>query len=276
MLNINNKEEKKKKVKKHLIRKGIEELKCENWKFVFVFIYLIITPFILKIAFTLISKIPDSTPLGFPLIDKITDMILIGTKCGLNILMIVLWVLGILQTIICIGKYHFKIPQDEEFLETPLVNSQGQPPEYLYKYKDTTREHGEVLYYDKKAIKRENFINEIESIEYVFKKYKVYKIRELCMDKSLICIYRIPSKYAKPINVSKDTKFEDMVYINLLLTGSSGSGKSTALLTLMQIFSRSFPNGKITLISYKPTEIFVPFRKTGNYYEYDKAKERFF
>lgn len=128
----------------------------------------------------------------------------------------------------------------------------------------------------KNGMKKEDFINEIESIEYVHKKYKVYRIRECFNDKSLICIYRIPSKYAKPIYVSKDTKFEDMVYINLLLTGSSGSGKSTALLTLMQIFSHTFPNGKITLISYKPTEIFVPFRETGNYYEYDKAKERFF
>ena len=30
------------------------------------------------------------------------------------------------------------------------------------------------------------------------------------------------------------------------------------------------------LISYKPTEIFVPFRETENYYEYDRAKERIY
>lgn len=276
MSNIDDKEKMKKPKNKHSIKNGIEELKCNQWKSIFVFTYLIITPFILKGAFTLISMIPDSTPMGFPLIDKITDIVTMVLKYGLDICALVLVVLGFFQVIVLIGKYHFRVPQDERFLDTPLVNRQGQPPEYLYKYKDKTRKHGQVLVYDKKGMKKEKFIDEIESIEYVLKKYKVYKIRQYGNDNSLIHIFRIQSKYAKPINVSKDTRFQDMVYINLLLTGSSGSGKSTALLTLMQIFSHSFPNGKITLISYKPTEIFVPFRETGNYYEYDKAKERFF
>lgn len=276
MSNIDDKEKIKKTKNKHSIRNGIEELKCNQWKCVFIFIYSIIIPFILKGAFTLISMIPDSTPMGFPLIDKITDIVTMVLKYGLDICALVLVVLGFFQVIVLIGKYHFRVPQDERFLDTSLVNRQGQPPEYICKLKDTMRKHGQVLVYDKKGIKKEEFIDEIESIEYVFKKYKVYRIREYCNDNSLIRIFRIPNKYAKPINISKDTKFEDMVYINLLLTGSTGSGKSTALLTLMQIFTKTFPNGKITLISYKPTEIFVPFRKTGNYYEYDRAKERIF
>lgn len=276
MSNINNKENNKKKEKKYTIRNGIEELKYSKWKFIFIFIYLIVIPFIIKGIFILSNMIPDSTPLGLPFIDNITAIILKALRFGIDIFTLFLGIMGFFQIIVLIGKYHFRVPQDERFLDTQLVNRQGQPPEYICKFKDTMRKHGQVLVYDKKGIKKEKFIDEIESIEYVLKKYKVYRIRENSNDKSLIHIFTIPNKYAKPINVSKDTRFQDMVYINLLLTGSSGAGKSTALLTLMQIFSHSFPNGKITLISYKPTEIFVPFRKTGNYYEYDKAKERFF
>lgn len=157
MSNINNKEEKKKIVDKDLIKNGIQELKCNQWKFIFVFMYLIILLFILKGAFTLISMIPDSTPIGFPLIDKITDISVMVLKYGLDIGVLVLVIFGFLQVIICIGKYHFKVPQDEKFLDTKLVNRQGQPPEYRYKYKDTTKKHGEVLYYDKKRYEKRRF-----------------------------------------------------------------------------------------------------------------------
>lgn len=210
------KKEKKKTKNKHSIKNGIEELKCNQWKFIFVFIYLIIIPFILKGAFTLISMIPDSTPMGFPLIDKITDIVTMVLKYGLDICALVLVVLGFFQVIVLIGKYHFRVPQDERFLDTPLVNRQGQPPEYLYKYKDTTRKHGQVLVYDSKGMKKEEFIKETESIEYVFKKYRVYKIAKYGNDSSLIYIYRIPSKYVKPKIISiKDNWLSDL--INMLV-----------------------------------------------------------
>ena len=39
------------------------------------------------------------------------------------------------------------------------------------------------------------------------------------------------------------------------------------------MFLKKFENLKITLITYKPTQIFTPFRNTKNFYEFQNAVE---
>lgn len=41
----------------------------------------------------------------------------------------------------------------------------------------------------------------------------------------------------------------------------------------MGMFLKKFENLKITLITYKPTQIFTPFRNTKNFYEFQNAVE---
>lgn len=265
------------------LKSGIIELWSSKWKVLFLGIYIVPVSYFIKkyIIFERMTLLNDFLNKVYPIVKAIVDIFLEESNFTLEFYYVIvkgifygficfLAMLGLLELVILIGKLN-SIQDKISKVEFPndLI------PKYKGKRKDKEKQHGEKLIFEAEGLTEDNYANRIPEIESALRKKKIYRVFQDKLDKAIMYLYCIPNKYAKPINISKDTKFQDICYVNLLLTGSTGSGKSTALLTLMQIFARSFKNGEIRLISYKPTQIFSPFKDTGNYYQYDRAKEGF-
>ena len=214
-INTNDKSQNKEN-SKLLIKNGIDEIKNNHWKLIPPGIYGALTPFALKYMYSLTDKIPD-----FEFTDNATNIMQNIIKSGLNYVLIpTLIVGGFLETIVIIGKCKFNKPDDSKFENTPLINSKGQTPIFLYKKKDKNKKYGEILAYSSEGIKIEEFRKEVESIEYVFGKYRVYNITRDIIDRNKIYIHRIPSKYVKPkILTIEDDFLSDL--INLLVVGAT-------------------------------------------------------
>lgn len=197
---------------KLLIKNGIEEIKNNHWKLLPLGIYGALTPFAIKYLYDLTDKLIQLNS-GSDLSNSIQDF----TKNGIKYIAIpTLATAGLFEIIALIGKYRFNKPDDSKFLDTPLVNSQNRNPIFLYKYKDKRKKHGEILAYSCEGIKIEEFRKEVESIEYVFGKYRVYNITRDIISRDKIYIFRIPSKYVKPrILTIEDDFLSDL--INLLV-----------------------------------------------------------
>ncbi len=197
---------------KLLIKNGIQEIKNNHWKLIPLGIYGALTPFALEYLYSLIDKIPQ---LNFS--SDLSNIVQDFTKNGIKFFAIpFLATAGLFEVIALIGKYRFNKPDDSKFLNTPLVNSQNNTPIFLYKYKDKRKKHGEILAYSSEGIKIEEFRKEVESLEYVFGKYRVYNITRDIIDRDKIFIFRIPSKYVQPkILTIEDNFLSDL--INLLV-----------------------------------------------------------
>ena len=213
---------------KLLIKNGIQEIKNNHWKLIPLGIYGALTPFALEYLYNLVDKIPQ---LNFS--SNLSNIVQDFTKNGIKFFAIpFLATAGLFEIIALIGKYRFNKPDDSKFLNTPLVNSQNNPPIFLYKHKDKRKKHGEILAYSSEGIKIEEFRKEVESLEYVFGKYRVYNITRDIIDRDKIFIFRIPSKYVKPkILTIEDSFLSD--FINLLIVGATGTGKSETLFVVL-------------------------------------------
>ena len=138
---------------KLLIKNGIQEIKNNHWKLIPLGIYGALTPFALEYLYNLVDKIPQLNFSVFSLIPYI-----------LTFAIPFLATAGLFEIIALIGKYRFNKPDDSKFLNTPLVNSQNNPPIFLYKHKDKRKKHGEILAYSSEGIKIEEFRKEVESV----------------------------------------------------------------------------------------------------------------
>lgn len=246
------------KIKKLLTKEGFEELKNNKWKSLFILPYAIISP----IIYTSMFK-----PFNFKGANTLTNKVTELTKLGYDVLFIPAVITGGFLLIISgIGIFR-KRPKEKvnEFLKTPLLNKQGEPPMFLYMKKDKNKKHGQILAYSSEGIKLEEFLKEIESIEYVYKKYKVYNITNDFIDRTKIYIHRIPSKYAKPRVISADDDFLSDL-INMLIVGATGTGKSYTILSILCKLALYINGVSISICDYKNSSIFAPFRNSTNYY----------
>ena len=250
---------------KLLIKNGIQEIKNNHWKLIPLGIYGALTPIAINYLYKLTDKILQLNS-GSDLSNDIQKF----TKNGIKFFAIPLSILGSLEVIALIGKYKFNKPDDSKFLNTPLVNKQNNTPIFLYKYKDTRKKHGEILAYSTEGIKIEEFRKEVESLEYVFGKYRVYNITNDIIDRDKIYIFRIPSKYVKPkILTIEDSFLSD--FINLLVVGATGTGKSETLFVILSKLALYVPNVSILISDYKNSSVFKPFRNCKNYYGGENA-----
>lgn len=269
------------------IKRGFEELWNAKWKF-FILVPVVITAIYFLVKYirmdhTLLKNICDNS---YPIIKAIISIFSQDSTFDAeslfsivkNIMVSVVFViemLVVLLVVVFIGK-----TPSSNTIQNKISNIQfkeGLKPKYRGKKRDKKRKHGKILKFECEGLIEDDYIEKTERIESALRKYKIYRVIPDKLDNAIMYLYYIPNKYAKPMLITKDTNFEQIFNLNLLLTRFyTVLGKSTSLLTLMNSFLRTHKNGIIILVSYKPTKLFVPFRETNNYYEYTQAKERSF
>lgn len=163
------------------------------------------------------------------------------------------------------GKKKF----DKAFRKIGLKNALGEYPVLLSSKKDKQKEHGMIYNVKNMGISIVDFDNNISALEAALN-LKIHKI-EYGRNAKITKMYAIPFKYDKPRVISADSnEFIDKM-INLLCVGSTGSGKSYALLTILGIFAKQ-PNTKIVICDYKNSS-FSQFKDSSNYYGYSNISK---
>lgn len=265
------------------LRLGIIEIWNKKWKALFLIIYIAVVGYFIKkyiiYDHTFFKNIPEML---YPIVKAIIDIFIENSSFSIESFDLIIqkifygfvWIIaffGLLQVIIFIGMTYSASTTQSEFLNVNFPN--GLIPKYISKKRDKERKHGKIITLECGGATKDDYEERISQIESALRFYKIYKIKQDKLDKSRMNIFCLPTKYNKPKIISSNTNFNDIFLLNLLLTGKSGSGKSTTLLQIMNIFANTYKNGVIVLVSYKPSEIFEPFKKTKNYYEFNNAKE---
>lgn len=282
-------EDKKTKVDYRIeIIRGFEELWNAKWKF------FILLPFIVCAIYLLVKYIhmdhnvlKDICNTFYPIIKAIIDIFIkdstFDAESFFNIarnimsgLILSIELLFILSIVVLIGK----TPNSNTFKKkiTKIKFYNDLTCRYKWEKKNKEIKHGKIICLEGEGLIKDDFWDAIERIESTLRKFTICKIKQDSLDKAIFYLYCIPNKYAKPIEISINNDIFSDILINLLLTGSTGSGKSTTLVVLvgMLINSPKYRNGmQVSIVTYKPSAVFSQFRGTKNYYEFLKAFEGF-
>lgn len=141
--------------------------------------------------------------------------------------------------------------------------------------KDKNKDHGIIL----KVSTRGNTLAEFQKVILQLENILNVKIYEMKYSKKTkyIFIYAVPMEYIKDKIISSSST-EILDAYNYLITGSTGSGKSTAINVVMSIYGLNMPLDyfyKMYILDYKQDKTFSKFRKTKNYFAYKDVTRGF-
>ena len=159
------------------------------------------------------------------------------------------------------GKRKF----DKAFRKTGLKNALMEYPVLVSAKKDKHKEHGTIYTIKNNGIPIIDFDNNTAALESALN-LKIYKL-DYGRNAKKLKLYAIPFKYDLPRVISTNSTdcFTDM--INCLVVGSTGTGKSYALLTILGILAKQ-SDTKIVVCDYKKSS-FSQFENTKNFYGYE-------
>lgn len=215
------------------LRLGKNEICNKKWKVLFLVIYIAVAVFFIKkyiiYDHTFLKNLPEKC---YPIVKAIIDIFIENSSFSVDSLNLIIknifygfvWLiafLGLLQVIIFIGMTYSASTTQSKVLNVDFPN--GLIPKYTGKKRDKKRKHGKILKFECEGLIEDDYIERTERIESVLRKYKIYKILPDKLDNAIMNLYCIPNKYAKPMLITKDTDFEQIFNLNLLLTGSTGS-----------------------------------------------------
>lgn len=150
-----------------------------------------------------------------------------------------------------------------------LKNAQGEYPVLVSSRKDPNKPHGKVLRIANKGLSVLEFENKIKQLEAVLGG----KIYEMCYGKNTTqtFLYLMPFRYITPYPISPDDdcigRYPLHRFINMLVIGATGTGKTVALKIIMAKIARFQPQAKIYLLDFKRFD-FQEFSELSRYYGY--------
>ncbi len=213
------------------LRLGITEICNRKWKVLFLVIYIAVAVFFIKkyiiYDHTFLKNIPE---MFYPIVKAIIDIFIENSNFNIesfdlivkNIFYGVVWFiafLGLLQVIIFIGMTYSASTTQSKVLNVDFPN--GLIPKYMGKKRDKKRKHGKILTFECEGLIKDDYIEKTARIESALRRYKIYRFLPDKLDNAIMYLYCIPNKYAKPMLITKDTDFEQIFNLNLLLTGST-------------------------------------------------------
>ncbi|NBJ95453.1 ATP-binding protein [Parablautia muri] len=160
---------------------------------------------------------------------------------------------------------------EKAFKEMGIKNSNGEYPVLLSKRNDPYMKHGHIYKINSAGISTDTFDSHVVQIKSALALH-VYRI-DLTTKAKRILLYAKPLKYIKPTVISvDDTIFsrELCKLPNLLCIGKTGSGKSTALITLLGIYARYIPSVSLMVLDYK-NNLFSHWGDTENFYGFEST-----
>ena len=142
------------------------------------------------------------------------------------------------------AKQRFK----KAFEQIGLKNSVGEYPKLISTKRDRLKEHGTIYQIANSGI----FIGEFDKQTAQLENALDVKIHHFEYGKKAqtILLYAIPRKHAKPKIISTMSGFERR-WVHLLICGTTGSGKTVTVKTILGGISQEYPNAQLTLCDFK-------------------------
>lgn len=217
------------------ILRGFEEIKNCKLKIIFLLPFIICAIALLikyiNMEHTILKNVSETL---YPLIKTIIDIFIENSSFNIESLCL------ILEIFICVGIFTLEfiiLLLIVSFIGmTPSSNNiqnkiekikftDGLKPIYKGQKKDKNKKHGRKLIFECEGLIKDDYINNTLKIESALRKYKIYKVEQDKLDKAIMYLYSIKNKYVKPMLISSNTNFLDIVHINLLLTRRNWNGK---------------------------------------------------
>lgn len=237
-----------------LMKKGFLEMYEYKYKCFLLIFYVLFAMF----CYPLIIKI------------KIGDIPYISFAVSeiVHLILFIILFIGVILTIVVIGKPLMAKKIDKEFIKIGLVNHSGEPPHLNRRIVDKHVSNGVVWEFVNNGVSIIDWQNKIEKIESVLNK-KVYSIEYSKNSKRKVCIGLLPIKYDCPVLISPNDAFLSNI-INCLVVGATGTGKSYCMRIILGKVARYIPNVSITIADYKKSSFSV-FEETPNFYGYEEC-----
>lgn len=208
---------------------------------------------------------------------------------GMYLLFKILFQLGVLILLVFVGLWIYEIlfiktkyvrKFNANIDKTDLKNAKNERPLAKRSKKDKNKDHGIIL----KVLTRGNTIAEFRNVILQLENILNVKIYDMEYSKKTkyIFIYAVPMEYIKDKIISSSST-EILDAYNYLITGSTGSGKSTAINVFMSIYGLNLPLETLTsekfykmyILDYKQDKTFSKFRNTKNYFAYNDVTKGF-
>lgn len=184
----------------------------------------------------------------------------------LNALLVVILLLGFIALIRLLKSPGIRKRRVRNiFLRAGLQNSVGEVPELISVYADKKTQHGKIFVIANKGVSIVDIDAKIPRLETGLNG-RIYRL-EFGKKTSTTLLYLLPRKYDSPTVISADSKHL-CESPNFLVVGATGSGKSYALLVLLQIYATHIRDVSITICDYKKSS-FAHFADTPNFYGYE-------
>ena len=189
----------------------------------------------------------------------------------LYVVAIAVLTVGAFLLVIAFGRPWCARSVQQELSNIGLKNAAGETPILLSKYKDKTKLHGIVYEFLGRGSSPKEFIDNVGKISDILG-LAVSSIEDGGKGRTHILVHAKPKKYDIPFELSvADGRKILKGFINLLLVGATGTGKSYALTVITYLLVRSF-SARVTICDYKKSS-FAQFEDTPNFYGYEDVPD---
>jgi hypothetical protein len=156
----------------------------------------------------------------------------------------------------------------KRFRRFGFYNKDGETPKRIRTWRnkerkrDKSKKHSIIHEYDNVGIPTSVWSDNTESLTIALKSQIGFI--DISKNVNRTIVETIPWKYATPEIISIYDKHYIENFINVLVVGRSGSGKTYSLLTFLGMFARQIPNVSISVFERKPS--LAQFTDTPNYF----------